>query len=69
MSLTSDSRQEPGARIIGLSALEITVAEFALADLDAARQGSAVVADSVVGNFDVVSPAVDENAATALGSC
>ena len=49
-------------------ALEITVAEFTLADFYAARQGSAVVANSVVGNFNVVSPAVNENAAATLGA-
>ena len=49
-------------------ALEIAVAEFTLADFYAARQGSAVVANSVIGNFNVVSPAVYENAATALGA-
>src|SRR5690348_11721962 len=55
------------SRTIGV-ALEITVAEFTLADFYAARQGSAVVANSVVGNFNVMSPAVNENSATALGA-
>ena len=55
------------SRTVGV-ALEIAVAEFALADLDTARQRSVVVANSVVGDFEVMSPAVDENAAAALGT-
>src|SRR5580704_14718530 len=49
-------------------ALEVTVAEFALADLDAPGQRSIVIANAVVGNFDVMTPAVDEDAAAALGT-
>ncbi len=40
--------------------------EFALADVDAARERSGVVVDAVVGDLQVVAPGVDEDAAAAL---
>ncbi len=42
--------------------------KFTLADVDAARQRSGVVVDPVVGDLQVMPPAVDEDAAAALGA-
>src|SRR5690349_11447691 len=41
---------------------------FALADGDATRQRSLIVVNAVIGNLEVVSPSMDENAAAALGA-
>ena len=41
---------------------------FALTDGDAAGERSLVVVDAVVGNLEVVTPGVDEDAAAALGA-
>jgi hypothetical protein len=47
---------------------EVAVPEFALTDPDAAGERAAIVADTVVGDFKVMAPAVNENAAAALGT-
>ena len=47
---------------------QISIRVFSLANRDAAPQSALVVGDAVVGDFQVVRPAVDEDAATALGA-
>ena len=42
--------------------------EFTLAHVDAARESSGVVVDAIVGDLEIMTPGVDEDAATALGT-
>ncbi len=51
-----------------MSTGQVDVRMFALADGDAAGQCSLVVVDAVVGDLEVVAPAVDQDAAAALGT-
>ena len=58
-----------GARIrVGGAPDRVAGRKLALADIDATRERSRVVGDPVVGDLDVVPPAVHEDAATPLGA-
>ena len=61
--------QEPGSRIGRAGgSTQIRRREFALADVDAAGERSGVVVYAVVGDLQVMTPGVDEDAAAALGT-
>src|SRR5581483_8605408 len=57
----------PGRNDVGIS-YELQIHVFTLTDSDAARQSPGIVVNPVVGDLDIVSPAVDEDAATTLGT-
>src|SRR5713101_9693704 len=48
--------------------LDVCVSKFALADVDAARKRSSIAGNPVVGDLQVMPPAVDEDAAATLGT-
>src|ERR1017187_7742241 len=50
------------------TALEVRRTKFALADADAAGESTGIVVDPVVGDLQEMRPAVDEDAAAALGA-
>src|ERR1035441_7230823 len=50
------------------TALEVRRTKFALADADAAGERTGIVVDPVVGDLQEMRPAVDEDAAAALGA-
>ena len=55
-------------RAIDAAPMEVRRSKFALADADAARERSGIVVDAVVGDLQVMRPAVHEDAAAALGA-
>ena len=57
-----------GAGIQCRGALNVLRSKLALAQVDAARERSGVAVDPVVGDLQVMAPAVDEDAAAALGA-
>src|SRR5204862_1472755 len=54
--------------IQGIRSNDERIGELTLADADAAGESSAVVEDTVIGDFQIVRPAVHEDAAPALGA-
>src|SRR5256885_1773927 len=50
------------------STLEVRGRKLTLADADAARQSSRIVGDPVVGNLNVLTPTVHEDAAASVGA-
>src|ERR1017187_8529007 len=70
MLIGSESRPiAAGAgRPVVSTALEVRRTEFALADADAAGERTGIIVDPVVGDLQEMRPAVDEDAAAALGT-
>src|ERR1017187_2151514 len=56
-----------GRPVVGTT-LEVRRTKFALADADAAGERTGIVVDPVVGDLQEMRPAVDEDAAAALGA-
>src|ERR1017187_5507185 len=56
-----------GRPVVGTT-LEVRRTKFALADADAAGERTGIVEDPVVGDLQEMRPAVDEDAAAALGA-
>src|ERR1039457_6548322 len=56
-----------GRPVVG-TVLEVRRTKFALADADAAGERTGIIVDPVVGDLQEMRPAVDEDAAAALGA-